>query len=217
MDWIGLDWIGLDCVDFWCSSIINGSSACNDPVQGPSEIDANSQADMQLSDQDIADITNGWLHNMQVVQRAILDAKGYTWSLIPGQANANAMPIMVNETSCARWLSIACNDSTPFISAPLLSGLTTVNSTSNPFPYLQQQLAAFLLMRGPYAWIGFGEWGMKWPFELPFPDAIFNAPDYGVPLDQHCQRASGSIFVRKWSKATVQLDCATFQASITMT
>lgn len=60
--------------DFWCSNIINGTGACNDPVQGPTEIDAHSQADMGLSDQDIADITTGWLETMTAAQQAIVDA-----------------------------------------------------------------------------------------------------------------------------------------------
>jgi hypothetical protein len=32
---------GLFIDDFWCSNLMNGS--CSDPVQGPSEIDKNSQ------------------------------------------------------------------------------------------------------------------------------------------------------------------------------
>ena len=35
---------GMFIDDFWCSNILNRS--CGDPVQGPSEIDRNSQADM---------------------------------------------------------------------------------------------------------------------------------------------------------------------------
>ena len=55
---------GLFIDDFWCSNIINGSNACTDPVQGPSEIDKYSQMDMGLSDRDIADITRGYLSNI---------------------------------------------------------------------------------------------------------------------------------------------------------
>lgn len=69
--------------DFWCSNLINGSGACTDPAQGPTEIDANNQADMGLSDEDVADITRGWLAAMTAVQAAIVAAGAYTWSLIP--------------------------------------------------------------------------------------------------------------------------------------
>ncbi len=30
----------IRCADFWCSNLINGTGACTDPVQGPTEIDA---------------------------------------------------------------------------------------------------------------------------------------------------------------------------------
>ena len=36
--------------------------------QGPSEIDADSQIDMGLSDQDIVDLTTGWLQTMTAAQ-----------------------------------------------------------------------------------------------------------------------------------------------------
>lgn len=150
---------GMFIDDFWCSKIINGSLTCNDPVQGtifthiaydvgPSEIDKYSKMDMGLTNEDIVDILNGWLHNMEVVQEAILNAGGYTWSLIPNQDNANAMPnLITNSTLCITNMQTACNVSNPYLTAPLLAGLT-YNSTLGDFPYLEQQVAAFLLMRG---------------------------------------------------------------------
>lgn len=74
--------------DFWCSDIVNGSGACTDPVQGPTEIDPHSQADMGLSDEDVADITRGWLLTMTAAQQMIVAAGAYTWSLVPGQVSA---------------------------------------------------------------------------------------------------------------------------------
>jgi hypothetical protein len=42
--------------------------------------------------------------------------------------------------------------------------------------------------------------------------------DYGVPVDAHCTETGGKtgVFVREWSKATVELDCNTWQATIKM-
>ena len=73
--------------DFWCSDLINGTGACGDPVQGPSEIDRWAAEDMGLSDGDIAALTRGWLTAMTRAQAAIVGAGAYTWSLIPGQDN----------------------------------------------------------------------------------------------------------------------------------
>ena len=141
--------------DFWCSNLINGTGACTDPVQGPTEIDRHSQADMDLSDDDIADITRGWLQTMTEAQAGIVAAGGYTWSLIPGQDNANASPVMVgpDAASCTSALRSACKPGAKWQSVPLLAGIHP-GSDAAPLPYLTQDLAAFLLMRGPWAWIG---------------------------------------------------------------
>jgi hypothetical protein len=152
---------GLFIDDFWCSLGMNSTQECNDPVAGPSEIDPNSQADMGLSNQSILEVTEGWLSAMELAQEAILSRGGYTWSLIPGQANANAQPLLFNSTNCVSLLRNASHSFQQLQDAPVLVGLS-YNSTLGGFPWLQQQLAAFLLIRGPYAYIGWGEWGMWW-------------------------------------------------------
>lgn len=155
-----VDFLFID--DYWCAHLVNGSGACHDPVQGPSEIDAHSQADMGLSDADVAALTRGWLRAMTAVQQAVVDAGGYTWSLFPGQQNANASPTMVTPQSCAAALRAACSPRSAWQRQPLTYGLAPGNSTA-PLPQLEQDMAAFLLMRGPYAYVGWGVWGMSWP------------------------------------------------------
>ena len=56
--------------------------------------------------------------------------------------------------------------------------------------YLEADIAAFLLMRGPWAWVGAGVWGMSWPVGITFNssgNAVPRPPamdlDYGVPVD----------------------------------
>jgi len=203
---------GLFIDDFWCSKIINGSKSCTDPVQGPSEVDKFNQVDMGLSDQDVAAITKGWLYNMEIVQQEILKARGYTWSLIPGQDNANAQPILVNATNCKSYMQTACVKNNGYLLAPLLSGLS-YNTTLNEFPFLHQQVASFLLMRGPHAFLGFGEWGMEWPENVPFPDLVWKK-DFGVPIDETCSGLGfENIYQRRYSKATVKIDCDNWTAS----
>ena len=146
---------GMFLDDFWCSSLLNGTGACTDPVQGPTEIDRHSQADMGLSDEDVRDITLGWLDTMTRAQAAVLAAGGYTWSLIPGQDNANAEPLTLSPgaAACAAAIRPACSPATSrWQQAPLLLGLTPGNATVH-LPFLQQELAAFLLMRGPHAYM----------------------------------------------------------------
>lgn len=213
--------------DFWCSNIINGSGACTDPVQGPTEIDPHNQIDMGLTDQDVADITKGWLNGMTVVQQTIIDHGGYTWSLIPGQDNANAAPTMVdnaNPQACGNLIRPSCSSSSAYQTTPLLFGIHPGNSTV-PIPFIDQDIAAFLLMRGPFAYIGWGEWGLSWPAGstwnsgkgVPIVRPIQMDTDYGRPINVCSETAPGSnIFQRIFTKSRIVLNCNTFTANITM-
>jgi len=223
---------GLFLDDYWCSDLLcehsNNTIAgcpCNDPVQGPTEIDRHSQFDMSLTDQDIRDMTVQWNETMSAVERAILQHGGYTWSLIPGQEYANAWPtfLKANATQCAESLRQACSPDSVWQRFPVLFGFS-VNGTV--LTQLEQDLAFFLLARGPYAFAGWGVWGMQWPFNAeprhgqlpPLPHGVplpkeFDV-DYGVP-EGLCRETRSGVFHREWSLASVQLDCNSFVAGIT--
>lgn len=94
---------------------------------------------------------------------------------------------------------------------------------------MKQDVAFFLLARGPFAWLGWGTWGMDWPFsrraepcwdQNPPPPLLASVPrppeidaDYGEPTGL-CREASPGVFAREWSKAQVELDCNTFRADM---
>ena len=209
---------GLFLDDFWCSNIVNGTGNCNDPVQGPTEIDKNSQVDMGLSDEDIADITRGWLDAFTQIQSTILKRGKYTWSLIPGQENANASPRVVTINNCVAELTEACQATNPWLKAPLMHGVTFGENST--LPSLDADLAAFLLMRGPWAWTGAGYWGMSWPTgatwntnNTPAPRPPQFEADYGLPIDDTCSEISTGIFQRKYQKSTIVLDCKSYTAT----
>ena len=183
---------------------------------------------MGLTDEDVRDLTLGWNATMTAVQKAILAANGYTWSLMKGQENANAEPTLLNRTLCTSQLRAACQPSSFFQTEANLFGLT-FNQSTLALLQLQQDIAFFLLARGPYSWLGWGTWGMTWPFnpepahgELPpLPHGVPRPPeldkDYGHPLEicheQFSSDGSG-VFVREWSKVRVTLDCNSFEAWI---
>ena len=221
---------GLFLDDFWCSDLIcrqtdnrTAGCPCNDPVQGATEINPYQQIDMGLSDEDIRDITVEWNKTMTAIHRALLENEAYTWSLIPGQENADASPVLLQPGTCATLLRSACQIDAPWQQLPFLFGFTVTNRTV--LSQLDQDLAFFLLARGPYAYAGWGVWGMTWPFNpepahgalpplphgVPLPEQFL--VDYGEPLDI-CRETVLGVFVREWSRAHIELDCNSFKASI---
>jgi hypothetical protein len=95
---------------------------------------------------------------MTAAQEYIVQQGAYTWSLIPGQSNANAMPQLLSKTTCAQQMEAnGCGGE--YVAhgeadgPPLLWGITP-GPSSDPFPQLTQDVAAFLLLRGPHAFIG---------------------------------------------------------------
>ena len=83
----------------------------------------------------------------------------------------------------------------------------------------EQDLANFLLVRGPYAWFGYG-WrgcGKVHPASMGMDDGQLLNADYGEPVGLCAETAPGSgVFRRQWTRATVEMDCADWTASIQM-
>eukprot|EP01049_Picozoa_sp_SAG25_P011039 SAG25_NODE_1285_length_3416_cov_3.811275_4_plen_117_part_00 len=88
-----------------------------------------------------------------------------------------------------------------------------------------EQVAEFLLMRGPWAYLGTGWVGcapVGGPDAMGSNDTNYSRPvawdrDYGVPLGLCRETSKGSgIFAREWSKATVSIDCKTAKTRIVM-
>ena len=108
---------------------------------------------------------------------------------------------------------------TPYRDAPLLHG---VNFDANGnLTTLDADIAAFLLMRGPWAWTGAGYWGMSWPTGRTWNSS--NVPvarppqfdvDYGAPLDANCLplATDTNVFVRRFAHRTAQLNCTDYTA-----
>ena len=84
-----------------------------------------------------------------------------------------------------------------------------------------RDVATFLLVRGPFAWIGHGWVGCAAPAHAPANETQYVRPaaldaDYGDPVDATCaETAPGSgVFAREWSKASVSVDCNTLEGLI---
>ena len=115
---------------------------------GPAESGKNCLADMNLSPQDVVDLTAGWVLSTKGVQQAVLDQGGFDWRLFsPGSSTVGSDPIG-GAQGCAAALRARCvhNDTVQHSALMMDAGKTSADFMPN--------LAAFLLIRGPYAWFG---------------------------------------------------------------
>lgn len=150
-------------------------------------------------------MTDAWCEVRHRAFAAAIDAGGWFWQMFSLQSTPSA-------AQCAPWIREMCTagESSAYYNATTMHSLTGNHST---LPNLAQDLATFLLLRGPYAFLGFGWSGCG--FELSFPDVL--REDYGAPAGLCAETAVGSnIFRRDWTKATVEMDCNTYTGSITM-
>merc|ERR1711907_722778 len=93
----------------------------------------------------------------------------------------------------------------------LTTGGPSLGASRTPSP--TQDIANFLLIRGPYAFLGHGWLGCSREYEVP---EQINW-DYGTPLGLCKETAHHSgVFVREWTKATIQMDCNTWTPNITL-
>ena len=67
----------------------------------------------------------------------------------------------------------------------------------------------------PSALLNFHRWG-GFPDKIGWSKKLFDA-DYGEPIDAICHETSShsSIFVRVYSKATIQMNCSSWQPTVT--
>ena len=154
---------------------------------------------------------------MDVLRNATLSAGKFAWQLMwtGGDVNGVGSTIphpIIGQGSCAADLRAMCTEEAPPQTRAMMYAINS--HRPNTMPDLKQDLANFLLTRGPFAWFGHGWKGCSQ--EYPFPPE-FNL-DYGEPTDKVCKETAPNsrVFTREWSKAMVQMDCATWTPTITM-
>lgn len=139
-------------------------------------------------------------------------------------AAAAAQPPAPDDTPCCCATAacpVACPAHCPFLrNIPLFYGLNYTNKealssarVADRLPMLSQDLAAFLLLRGDWAWLGFGFVSCHNNTNYTQPSEFAN--DYGEPTET-CSALGRGVFRRKYTKSTVQLDCRRWKASISL-
>ena len=190
-------------------------------ANGPSESSKTAVEDMGLSRNDMLALEKGWRANMDAVQSAILNSGGFNWQLFDVGHGTNAGPPFQKENCTTYMRETACKPDSALQKQSMFYGFSDQNTNRSKLPYFKQDLAAFLLIRGPYAWLGYSWMGCNGdpstarnPIDYQFPAEL--GQDYGEPIDATCSETANAseVFTRKWSKATVTLDCKAWTSTI---
>jgi hypothetical protein len=195
--------------DYWSTSMHGGAGGAND-------LDGSEVHDIGLSGQDVANQESSWVATMDVVKQAILDAGGFTWQMMVNNGHGSGSALwyrVMKGSGCAAQLRAACQpDSLEQVGAlnyDLASGHNTSTMSLIDF---DEHLASFLLIRGPFAWVGYSWISCSVPYARP-PQLD---TDWGVPLGLCKETGEGTgVFTRSWSKADVKLDCGAWEGSVT--
>lgn len=197
--------------DFWSASGDMGDNTKNATV------------DMGLTPSDLAQLTASYESNMAALRAATLAAGKFAWQMLwtGGAADAKGSTCpgpLVQKATCAADLRALCNTTSPqqvnrtmlYSFSPGFCG----GQGPSVLPYFEQDLANFLLVRGEYAYLGFGWLGCS--KDWTFPTALSN--DYGTPTSGLCtETAPGSaVFSREYTKASVTMDCNTWTGTVSM-
>jgi hypothetical protein len=152
---------------------------------------------MGLSAEQLADVQNSTHFFVQTVIDTMAAKGKYIWQGFDGNRGGDPDEVAPppSQANCLAFMTEVC--APEWQSVPMTLGWNRLNTT----------LAAFLIGRGPVAYLGWGWNGGP----LPPWDPLFDL-DVGVPLGL-CQVA-GSSFSRQWSKGSATLDCASWQATL---
>ena len=206
---------------------------------GPSEVSDTRLAEhCGLTDQDVDAITSGWGATTLAALQTVLRHGGFVWQMMrpmtsnPRYELAPSAIDLIQPHTCAAYLRRECHTGHGTRrDEPMVWYLNYDHWKPRPTE-LEVDVALFLLVRGPYAWLGTAWMGCSSGEEPmgahqtayePRPSPLLDA-EYGVPLG-HCREMpskssaggmDGPTFVREYTQATVAFDCAQWKPKITL-
>jgi len=178
--------------------------------------------DMGLTPAMQAQISKSYVANMAVIYAELLKRGMFSWQQQwNGQEDPNAKngcctrPLVSEGSSCAPTLRKLCAADSPAQSRVLNYAFSPGGCRTDPSKLTEplQDIANFLLVRGPQAFLGHGWLGCSREYEIP---EQLNW-DFGEPTELCRETAPNSgVFSREWTKATVQMDCSTWTPTLKM-
>jgi len=195
---------GLYLDDHWADAFdpTDAPDCASSPIGGPTEVNRYCGEDIGLTQADTAANTAGWRGMMLELQQRLLAAGAFSWAFF------NQLRGAPSPASCSSFFTH--NGTDFFVDKALMMAFQSKNRTATTE---LNDIAAFLLVRGPYAWLGDPWEGCPVQGPTPLPPGV--RLDYGVPLGNVTESADG-VFERRWSKAVARMDCNTWTGEIVM-
>lgn len=167
----------------------------------------NAPANMGLTPLQLLEVQNATYNYFNLAIKTLASNGKFIWQGFSGMQNSDpdGMGLAPTPSTCASYMATVCTPSWQDVPYTVQwSGL----APGDKLPVL----AAFLIGRGPYAYIGFA-WTGGGSIHLPPWDPIWDEYDVGVPTGL-CQEESQGVFSRQWSKGKASLDCNNWQATL---
>ena len=187
-------------------------------ASGPTEMDKDAVEKMGMTPADVTAMIAAWSANVQAYRDALVAAELFEWYLLDGgQQTARGQNQTCGQCTCQSFLEAQCSVNASAQSGTLFYGYSrSVHTQPWPLPTPDQDLAMFLLARGPYAFFGYG-WSGCISASHPFTRPPSIEREYGAPLNNCSQTAPGSgVWTRNFTHADVAIDCKSFEATFSM-
>ena len=177
--------------------------------------------DTGMTTADLVSITAAYNANMAALEARTLAEGKLAWQILwtggdPNGKGSTCPSPLVKQASCATDLRALCAATSPQqVNRTLMYAFGPGGCRGDPSNLVEfeQDLANFLLVRGPHSYLGHGWLGCSRDYAYP---AALNA-DYGTPNGLCAETGPGTgVFARDFTKATVSMDCATWTPTITM-
>jgi len=182
----------------------------------------NMTEDMGLTPDRQRQLAAAYEKNMAAVYDEVLARGMFSWQQLwngqgdPASKNGCCTsPLVKPGATCASTLRSLCSASSPAQTRYMKYAFSPGGCRGDPgnLTYPLQDIANFLLVRGPYALLGHGWLGCSRTYVVP---EQINW-DYGEPTELCKETApSSGIFTRDWTKATITMDCNTWTPSIVL-
>ena len=182
--------LGDDAVDGTFTDDVDGVPAEHPDVQGR----------INMTDAQLAQLQYATLATNMLLIESLVPAGKYNWQAFGADDGVNAAP---NKGNCVTWMRTNC--------LPARQGQTMLMQMDNAAANANQTVAAFLVTRPPYGYLGWG-----WESDDKDWNDIFYL-QVGEPLAGGaglCTEGPTGVFTRTYTSGTASLDCNTWQATL---